>query len=180
LNIPEYLLRYTKKDAILELTATLCYKFNPVRSNTLSYCPLHISFNLGNSMNPDDSNANAKEYARTRASENNERMAIKTDFETWSDDFYPASSKIFSNVQKKKMKITRDEIEKIGKQMSIIFRCTGRNGYNELLDNLHPFSLVLTIEQKRTTDLEGFSLYESIEQINTVQMISETMIEIEA
>lgn len=174
-NIPEYLLQYTKKDAVLELTATLCYKFNPIRSNALSYCPLHISFNFGNSMNHNDSNANAREYARTRASENKGRMAIKTDFETWSDDFYPASSKMFSNVQKKTLNITRDEIAKIEKQMAIVFRCTGRS---ELLDNSYPFSFVLTIEQKKSSDLEGHSLYDSIEQINTVQMIAETAIEI--
>lgn len=51
---------------------------------------------------------------------------------------------MFSNVQKMSLNISRDEIEKIRNQISIIFRCTGR----EYLEGTnHPFSFVLTIEQ---------------------------------
>lgn len=176
LNIPNYLLQYSKKDAILTLTATLCYKFQPVHGNVLSYCPLHISFNFGNSMNFDEPQKNAEMYARYRASTENERMAIKCKFSSWSDDFYPASSKIFSNVQKMSLNITRDEIEKIHNQLSIIFRCTGRD---ELVDSSNPFSFVLTIEQKRTAELDGNSLYDSLEQVNTVQIINDVVLEAE-
>ena len=176
LNIPDYLLLYSKKDAILTLTATLCYKFQPVRGNVLSYCPLHISFNFGNSMNFNKPKENAEMYARYRASAENERMAIKSKFSSWSDDFYPASSKIFSNVQKMSLNITRDEIEKIQNQLSIIFRCTGRD---ELVGSSNPFSFVLTIEQKKSAELDGKSLYDSLEQINVVQIITDAALESE-
>ena len=176
LNIPDYLLLYSKKDAILTLTATLCYKFQPVRGNVLSYCPLHISFNFGNSMNFNKPKENAEMYARYRASAENKRMAIKSKFSSWSDDFYPASSKIFSNVQKMSLNITRDEIEKIQNQLSIIFRCTGRD---ELVGSSNPFSFVLTIEQKKSAELDGKSLYDSLEQINVVQIITDAALESE-
>ncbi len=176
LNIPDYLLQYSKRDAVLTLTATLCYKFEPDRGDVLSYCPLHISFNFGNSINLNEPKKNAEMYARYRASENNEQMAIKSKFSSWSDDFYPASSKIFSNVQKMSLKITRDEIEKIQKQLSIIFRCTGRE---KLVGKQNPFSFVLTIEQKETAELNGNSLYDGLKLVNDLHVISDVSLEAE-
>ena len=56
---------------------------------------------------------------------------------------------------------SRDEIEKIRNQISIIFRCTGR----EYLEGTnHPFSFVLTIEQKHSAELDGNSLYDGLFQ----------------
>lgn len=176
LNIPDYLLQYSKRDAVLTLTATLCYKFNPNRADVLSYCPLHIAFNFGNSMNHDDPKKNAEEYASRRASSNKDRMAIKSNVGSWSDDFYPASSKLFSNVQKMSLNISRDEIEKIQNQISIIFRCTGRDGLEE---TNNPFSFVLTIEQKDSAELDGNSLYDGLEQINHVEAIAQAALEAE-
>lgn len=176
LNIPNYLLQYSKKDAVLTLTATLCYKFNPKRTDVLSYCPLHIAFNFGNSMNHDDPKKNAEEYASRRVSKDKDRMAIKSNVGSWSDDFYPASSKMFSNVQKMSLNISRDEIEKINNQISIIFRCTGREGF---VGTNNPFSFVLTIEQKNSAELDGNSLYDSLEQINYVEAIAQASLEAE-
>lgn len=176
LNIPNYLLQYSKKDALLTLTGTLCYKFNPKRSDVLSYCPIHIAFNFGNSMNHDEPRMNAEEYASRRASDDKDRMAIKSNVNSWSDDFFPASSKIFSNVQKMTLNISRDEIEKVHNQISIIFRCTGRDHFE---GTNHPFSFVLTIEQKHSAELEGNSLYDSLEQINRVEAIAQNVLEAE-
>lgn len=176
LNIPNYLLQYSKKSTLLILTATLCYKFNPKRADVLSYCPIHIAFNFGNSMNHDDPRKNAEEYARKRASEDEDRMAIKSGVGSWSDDFYPASSKMFSNVQKMSLNISRDEIEKVHNQISIIIRCTGRDN---LVGINHPFSFVLTIEQKQSAELDGNSLYDSLEQVNRVEAIALATLEAE-
>lgn len=176
LNIPDYLVQYSKRDAVLTLTATLCYKFNPKRTDVLSYCPLHIAFNFGNSMNHDDPKKNAEEYATRRASNDKDRMAIKSTVCSWSDDFYPASSKMFSNVQKMSLNISRNEIVKIQNQISIIFRCTGREG---LEGTNNPFSFVLTIEQNHSAELNGNSLYDSLEQINHVEAIAQAALEAE-
>lgn len=176
LNVPDYLLRYSKKGALLTLTATLCYKFNPKRTNVLSYCPIHIAFNFGNSMNHDEPKKNAEEYASRRASDDKDRMAIKSNVCSWSDDFYPASSKMFSNVQKMSLNISRDEIEKIQNQISIIFRCTGRDGFE---GTNNPFSFVLTLEQKQSAELDGNSLYDSLEQVNRVEAIAQVALEAE-
>ena len=176
LNIPDYLVQYSRRDAVLTLTATLCYKFNPKRTDVLSYCPLHIAFNFGNSMNHDNPQKNAEEYATRRASNDKDRMAIKSTVCSWSDDFYPASSKMFSNVQKMSLNISSDEIVKIQNQISIIFRCTGREGLEE---TNNPFSFVLTIEQNHSAELNGNSLYDGLEQINHVEAIAQAALEAE-
>ena len=111
-----------------------------------------------------------------REDEEKDRMAIKSSVGSWSDDFYPVSSKMFSNVQKMSLNISRDEIEKIRNQISIIFRCTGR----EYLEGTnHPFSFVLTIEQKHSAELDGNSLYDSLEQVNIVEAIAQAALEAE-
>ena len=176
LNIPDYLLQYSKNGTLLILTATLCYKFNPKRADVLSYCPIHIAFNFGNSMNYNEPQKNAEEYARRRASDDEARMSIKARVGSWSDDFYPASSKMFSNVQKMSLNVSRDEIEKVHNQISIIFRCTGRDN---LVGTNHPFSFVLTIEQKHSAELNDNSLYDSLEQINRVEAIAQAALEAE-
>lgn len=56
--------------------------------NSMSYLPIHISFNMGNSMNHNDVKANAEEYSRMRAKDDNDRMAIKSKMSSWSDDFF--------------------------------------------------------------------------------------------
>lgn len=90
--------------------------------------------------------------------------------------FFPLSSKIFSNVQKMSLNISRDEIIKVQNQISIIFRCTGREGLEE---TNNPFSFVLTIEQKHSAELDGNSLYDSLEQINHVEAIAQAVLEAE-
>ena len=54
-------------------------------------------------------------------------------------------------------------------QISIIFRCTGR----EYLEGTnHPFSFVLTIEQKHSAELMGTVYNDSLEQVNIVEAIA--------
>lgn len=164
------MLRYSKKGSVLTLTATLCYKFDPKRNSVLSYCPLHIAFNFGNSMNHDDPKKNAEEYATQRVAEDEDRMAIKSGVGA-------LSSKMFSNVQKMSLNMSRDEIEKIQNQLSIIFRCSGRDW---LVGQSYPFSFVLTIEQKHSAELDGHSLYDGLELVNDVEVIAQAALEAEA
>jgi hypothetical protein len=43
----------------------------------------------------------------------------------------------------------------------------------------HPFSFVLTIEQKHSAELNNNSLYDSLEQINRVEAIAQAALEAE-
>lgn len=181
LNIPDYLTRHPNRNKALILTGTLCYNFDPQLRDSMSYLPLHISFNFGNSMNHDDAARNAIEYSVTTATDNNDRMAIKKNFRPWSDDFFPANTKRFSNVQKMSIILTAEEIRKVSKQISIIFRCTGRDSdhYAYLRRRNHDFSFVLTVEEVNSDALSQFSLYDELTACNIVENIADLATEIE-
>ena len=83
---------------------------------------------------------------------------------------------MFSNVQKMRLNINRNELEKVHNQISIIFRCTGRD---YLEGTSHPFSFVLTVEQKHSAELVGNSLYDSLEEVNRVEAIAQAALEAE-
>lgn len=180
LNIPKYLYNHTKMVA-LKITATLCYKFAPVLDNPLAYNPVHISFNLGNSIQKDRASDNARVYAECRKSTDNDRMAIKKDFFAWSDDFYPASSKLFSNVQRFFANISASELRKIDGQLSIIVRCTGRNdpAFVAKVQKEHEFSFVLCIEETSCEELIEKDLYSEMELINTLEAAAEVRVDVE-
>lgn len=181
LNLPEYLNSHPNKTKSLRITATLCYSFDPIFGDSMSYLPLHISFNIGNSMNHDDPEANAIEYSTTTLKDNNDRMAIKSKLSSWSDDFYPANTKRFSNVQKMQQILSGDNISKVENQIAIIFRCTGRDGlkYESLRRHDHKFSFVLTLEEIPSEELANHSLYDEISLCNVVENIAETNIDID-
>lgn len=175
LNIPTYLYNHPNKQKSLIVNATLCYKFDPIFGNAMSYIPLHISFYIGNSMNPNDPKANAEEYSIKRAKDNKDRMVIKSTMQSWSDDFYPANTKMFSNVQKMKMNLTAENLRRINGQMAIVFRCTGRNSsalYAQL-NTVHPFSFIFTIEEVPSEKLEHKSLYDEICLNNMVENVAQ-------
>lgn len=170
LNIPSYLNLHPNKVKALVLTGTLCYSFNPIYGDSISYLPIHISFNIGNSMNHDNPTANAIEYSTSTIKDNNDRMAIKTKFSSWSDDFYPANTKRFSNVQKMRLLLNRDDISKVTNQIAIIFRCTGRDDvrYASIRQHTHKFSFVLTLEEIPSDELIHHSLYDELALCNIV------------
>jgi hypothetical protein len=175
INIPIYLFNHPNKRKALSINATLCYNFDPVFGNAMSYNPLHISFNIGNSMNHDDPQANAIEYSDKRAKDNNERMAIKTKFPSWSDDFFPANTKLFSNVQKMELSLKANDLMRINGQMAIIFRCTGRDTltfFEQLKAAVHKFSFILTIEEMPSIELAEKNLHDEIQLNNTVENIA--------
>ena len=181
LNLPEYLNSHPNKLKALLITATLCYSFDPVYGDSMSYLPLHISFNIGNSMNQDDPQANAIEYSMSRVIDNNDRMAIKSKLSSWSDDFYPANTKRFSNVQKSRQILSGNNISKVNNQIAIIFRCTGRDDvkYESLRQHNHKFSFVLTLEEVPSNELANHSLYDEISLCNVVENITEAEADIE-
>lgn len=193
INIPEYLLNYSKTSYILNIDATLCYKFNPVWGNQLAYNPLHISFNFANSTIADNperasqflSNAedpyfdafypagldpSKKSEARLKA------LGIKGKMGPWSEDFYPPATKPFSNVQTLEIKINKEEILKVENQICLAIRCTHKleldnELQNYLIDNLHEFSISIRITEKPNEELTEFSLYDELIACNDLEII---------
>lgn len=182
LRIPPYLKRLGNEKgttSVLRLIATLCYKFDPVPDNHLAYCPLHISFNFiraqhdqpdenASIISDDEHSHYSRFYEPTMTKEEktkrrNREKAIKTNMETWSDDFYPRNAKPFANTQKKELLLRPIDLERVDNKVSLVIRAIHKTKVDPavcttLQNKAHPFSIVLTLTENAkyaTGDLYG-------------------------
>ena len=90
-----------------------------------------------------------------------------SELKSWSEDFYPPANKPFSNVQQLTIQINKNEIVKVGNQISLAVRCTHKTDLDpELLDYLvqesHGFSIVINITEKPNRELGRYDLYNEL------------------
>lgn len=201
INIPEYLLNYSKKESvILKLRATLSYKFFPVINNQLCYNPVHISFNFIKSLekdNPiktseiisdrghnyfnqfyDQLTGNKKTDDDMKQDARKKALGIKKNISSWSEDFYPLSSKPFSNLQTFDLNINPEEISKVGNQISLVVRCASKRDLqqdfmNALKRQPHQFSIAINITEKQNEELVDHDLYDEMLKINDLRSVIE-------
>jgi subtilisin family serine protease len=200
-NLPKYLLDYSKNGPLLHLKATLCYKFPPVWNNHLGYNPLHISFNFIRSVKRNDPVNTAAiiadkdhQYFNTFTrrltdpkeilNAKNEALGIKKKIQSWSEDFYPPATKPFSNTQQLELNINKAEIEKVGRQISVVVRCTYKTDIDrEMLERLqssaHEFSIAIHISERQNNELAEFDLYNELVEINNLANLAEIDLEAE-
>lgn len=193
IDIPPYLLTYSKDSPIFVLEATLCYKFYPAWGNHLAYNPLHISFNFVKSSTLDDPNRTAEILSNSkdeffdqfynedmddadRRKARKRALGVKTELKSWSEDFFPPSNKPFSNVQRLKLQVNKNEISKVNNQISLAVRCTHKADLEpELLDHLaqrsHEFSIALNISEKPNKELRNYDLYDELIACNEMEAI---------
>lgn len=200
LNIPDYLLRYSKTGYILTFKATLCYKFRPLPNNQLGYNPLHISFNIfghiTRDVGPTATIIADKQHSwynkfvrdiedeKGRSKAKNDALAIKTNAKSWSEDFFPSSSKPFSNTQQFEIKINTAELQKVKNQITIAIRCTHKRDLpsyveNDLSKRTHDFSIALEIVEKPNKELRNFDLYDELVAINELNIYPSQELDIE-
>lgn len=199
LNIPKYLVQFSKASAILNIKGTICFKFSPVWSDALNYNPLHISFNIANSVERNNPSKTAEIISDRehpffnkfytpgmstikKAAARSKALGVKSTFKAWSDDFYPRSSKPFSNTSNFELDISKPDILKVKFQVSIVVRCTIKPDLDrEILQFLksrsHDFSIALTITEKENTELSKFSLYDEFIDINEFLEIEDLTLE---
>lgn len=202
INIPLYLLTGDGSKR-LKLKTTLCYKIFPVWGNHLGYNPVHISFNFTKSVVFNDPEVGAdiiadrkhnffeqfytedilnepdeKKRSDMKATIRNQQKGVKSKLTSWSEDFYPAVNKPFSNVQQLTLHITKDEIAKVDNQILLVLRCAAKpildvetQAWLEQQEEQY-FSIVITIEEE-TSQFEGVSLYDELENVNTLVPIAE-------
>ena len=102
-------------------------------------------------------------------------MAIKANPERWSEDFFPTSSKPYSNTQKFSININKAEIRKASNQISVAVRCTHKRelppNIEELLRKMsHDFSIVVEIAETESTELRRYDLYDELRLINDLDV----------
>lgn len=163
--IPEFLLNNAKDNQILEIKATLCYKFKPIADNHMGYCPYHISF--GVFRNRSINGAKSKD------------IKLKSTAK-WSEDYY-YKAKMLSNVQKFRVNISKENVVSEKGTFRIAVRAKTHRILpdriqNEYKESEHPFSLVLKLKDLGANG----KLYSELQAINTLEVINELDIDLEA
>lgn len=183
IKLPEYLLE-SDKHKVLSVTGTICFKFSPVKDNSIEYNSLHISFNIFNAQSSSEETARILSNEKDDegkplivTQERNDKLKIKSDSH-WSEDFGFVNRKIFSNTQKLKRIINKKDLQKVENEIAVAVRCLTKKTVAENIE--HPYSMVITIEEYDNIGLED-NLYEEISAINVVQAVAnlDTALEIE-
>jgi hypothetical protein len=180
-QLPTYLNTLIKNKSLVEVNATLCYKFNPVTNNQICYLPVHISFGIFKNKPLIEKGIDKKGKAVDIGINNNktENIMIR---ESWSEDYY-YKAKMLSNCHKQRFFIARDNL--ISERN--IFKITIKCKLHKLLptnikDNYnieHPFSLVISFrENLNEIDLTN-QLYNEMILINKLEAIAELHAEAE-
>ena len=201
INIPPYLLAGNGSKR-LKLKATLCYKIFPVWGNQLGYNPVHISFNFAKSVALNDPHLGVDIIAdrkhvffnqfytpdilneldddkrsAMKTAVRNKQTGVKSKMASWSEDFFPAVNKPFSNVQQLTLHITKDEIDKVKNQILLVLRCAAKPNLDietqAWLDQQQEqsFSIVIAIEEE-TSEFGATSLYDQMVNVNTLEPIA--------
>lgn len=167
LNFPAYLTQddLGKRQGILQLTATLCFSFEPVQNNHLSYCPLQLAFaffrnNTGENI---------------LKSENEQKGGVKTKWKMgWSQDNRWKSSPVpASNTQKIRVPISVNDLQNEGSTLKLAVHCltTTQLLNPDQYQKPHQFSMAITIEENLPTARQTGRLYEELIAVNECENI---------
>ncbi len=171
LNIPDYFVRdyWGKERGLLEVTATLCFSFLPVKNNQLSYNPVHMAFCFFRNQNAEDINKKEKDIS----------SKLKSNM-GWSQSGRHVSSPIpYANSQKIVFFINKNEL--ISESCTFKMAVQARLSKQIMADTAdsYPktyfFSLVISIEENLRENTDR--LYDEIKLINHLEMIADIDVE---
>ncbi|MFA6924685.1 MAG: S8 family serine peptidase [Bacteroidales bacterium] len=169
LKIPDYLNKIITKRSILEVSATLSFKFLPVKNSHLTYCPIHITFGFFRNL-PLDS-INGSKLAETKFCT------------SWAEDYY-FKGKLLSNTQKISFSITPNSLINENNQIKIAINSKFHKLLNsiqlsEYKNKTNKFSMIINIKEKPINNILSGRLYNELSAINTVEVIGTIEQEIE-
>ncbi|MBN2612233.1 MAG: S8 family peptidase [Bacteroidales bacterium] len=169
LNLPEYLNDLQHKKGVIEVSATLCYKIQPIQETHISYCPVCISFGFFKNLPLNGNGA-------TKKLNNSESEAIKLKQGlSWSDDYY-YGIKLLSNTQKVIFRLDKRTISRENYTIKIAVNCKLHKLLNQIqkrsLSYEMPFSIAINIHEIPLKGELSGNLYTELEAINTLEAIS--------
>ena len=181
IKLPAYLLELDKQNSLLEINATLCYKFNPILYNHLAYCPVHITFGIFRDIKLEL----IEEGENGKVNRKGINGGLYSDYvfkESWSEDYY-FKAKMLSNCQKIRFVISKRDLLKDNCQFKIAIR-SKLHGFLNMLDKekndiLHPYSLVISIHENPVKGILSNRLYGEMIAINELEAVAEIEAEIE-
>lgn len=165
INFPRYLVEddLGKKHGILKVTATLCFKFLPLKNNQLSYNPIHMAFSIFKNHSAEDIMKPDKEL----------KSKLRSNL-SWSENGRYISKPLpYSNTQKISLNVSIDDLNneantfKLAIHAKLSEQIVG--GIPEDYPEYFPFSIVLTIEE--TLRNNTGKLYDEIQLVNHVEAI---------
>lgn len=167
INFPKYLVEddLGKKRGILKITATLCFKFLPIKNNQLSYNPIHMAFSIFKNHTADDIMKSDEEL----------KSKLKSNL-PWSENGRFISKPLpYSNTQKISLNVNVDDLNNEANtfKLAIHVRLSEQivGGLPKNYPNEFPFSIVLTIEE--TIKNNTGKLYDEIQLINNVEIVQD-------
>lgn len=167
LNFPAYLTDddLGKKKGVLQLTATLCFSFEPVPNNHLGYCPIQMAFAIFRNHAGND----------ILRSENEDEGGIKSKLKkSWSQNNRWKSNPIpASNTQKIEFSISVKDLEDEGSTFKLAVHCMINTQLlvPDKYKTAHPFSMAITIEEKLPEAKQTDKLYAEMLAVNEIENI---------
>ena len=161
LHVPEYLQDQEKTGSILEISATICYKFLPVQESHIAYCPVCIAFGFFNNVEINNKNS--------------EIIKLKSAV-TWSEDYY-FGTKLLSNCQKVAFRLNKEILVREEFVLKIAVNCKMHKLLSQTqkaeLPQEYPFSIALTISEIPNRGVLSGNLYSELEAINNLENIAD-------
>ncbi|MGB5989678.1 MAG: S8 family serine peptidase [Marinifilaceae bacterium] len=174
LRLPEYLNNAKRKNALLKISATLCFNFLPITNNQFLYCPIHLAVLICNNLPLDSDNGELKINGA-----NSKDIKIASN-DAWSQDYY-FKARLVSNTQKIHVNIAKNKIIEENNCLKIAVNSAfhklladqDKTKYRDIPIN---FSIAINIEQCPLKNEVLEDLYDELEAVNNL----ESMLDLEA
>lgn len=162
LNFPAYLTQdhVCRKRGVLQLTATLCFSFEPVLNNQLCYCPIQMAFAI------------FKNHSGDQILDKESIIKSKLK-KSWSQDNRWKISAPSSNTQKIQFPISYDDLinEESTFKLAVHCRINQQLLAPDKYKMTHPFSMALRIEEKLPQANQTGKLYAEMLAVNEIENI---------
>lgn len=168
LIIPEYLLQVNRQNALLQVHATLCFKFEPIKNNQLAYCPIHLAFGVfrNKPLQPTDALGNPTFDGLNGNSMDNIKFK-----DSWSQDYY-YKPKMLSNCQKQRFTISKKVLQEENCRLKVAVNAKFHKLLNavqvEKYNRECNFSLVITVRENPIKNANTNRLYDDLSAVNTL------------
>lgn len=195
IHIPEYLLTKQNARTVLDIKMTLCFSFEPVLNNQVTYCPIHIGYGIFKNLPLEsqepavddqgepvlDTEGNQK-INQTGLNKNlTENIKIKSG-QSWSEDYY-FKIKLLSNTQKTEWVFNKDNIEENENTFKVAINCLRHKlltpGQREKYNTPHRFSLVINLKERPLAGVLTGNLYDELTAINELTAIADLEADLE-
>lgn len=180
IRIPNYLNTVDRKTGLLQVDATLCFKFKPVPNSHLTYCPIHMTFGLFRNKPLQTKDPQGNDNANGLNGNKMDNIKLKM---SWAQDYY-YKPKLLSNSQKVSFVISKKELLEENNS----FKIAVNSKFHKLLSQNqrqaygaeHAFSLVITLKENPIKGVNTGRLYNDIIAINTIEAFAVAGLEGEA